>query len=116
MRLLKAKNITVLTFSKTKDVNGRQDYTQTATSQMQVSIHPMKPSMASDYQIDLARIRDFLVLYSNEILPSDQSTVVQINGRYYTVYSSEDNKFLDARTGYYKTIVKLNVDPAYGLS
>lgn len=115
MRLVKARYITLLNYAVNDDVRGYQGYTLINQVQMLASVMRYKASMSPDFQVDLARIKDHLMLYSNQEIKTDQSVIVRVNGLYYLPIYNEDTKFLDPRDGYFKTIVKLNVDEGYGV-
>lgn len=115
MRLLKARYVTLYNFTLTKNLNGTQSYVSTGNVQVIATVMPYKIALVPDFQIDVARIKDHWILYTNKQIKSDQTVVVKIGERYFLPVYSEDTKFLDKRDGYFKTIVKINVDQGYGL-
>lgn len=114
MKLLKPKYVTLKTYVKSFDKNtGKQGYGTPTTRQILVSVLPFSISMVPDFQIDLARMKDHLILMGKDEISSDQSTTVTVNGKDYSVLSSNDTKAYDPRMGYFKTILKLRIDKAY---
>lgn len=117
MRLIKGKSIDLLTFEKTfVRETGQTSYSLIDTDTLLVSVCPFKASMTPDFQIDLARLKDYLMLISNTEILTDGSQLVRVKDLYYLPFYDEDTKYLDNRTGKFKIYVKLNVDQAYGVS
>jgi len=116
MRLIKSQSVLVYTFAVSEEPGtGRQNYKLLATRQVLASIHPYTVRKMVDFQVDWARIKDHLLIYTNELILTDQSEVVKVQGNFYLPTEYDDTNYTDPRDGYFKTILKLNIDPAYGL-
>lgn len=116
MKLIKANFITVNTYTKGLiPTTGKQGYTLTSSVQTLASVLPFKVSRVPDFQVDLVRTKDHWIVISKVQINSDQSNIVQWKGQWFSVVSSEDTAFVGAGVGYYKSVIKLGVDQAYGV-
>ncbi len=115
MRLIKPKNLIVSRYEKTFTVDGLQTYEKIDERTILVSVFPFRISRVPDFQVDLARVKDHWVVYSNEEIPSDQGAICELFEKYYSVVYNENTKYLGNGVGYYKSVLKLGVPPEYGV-
>jgi uncharacterized protein YlxW (UPF0749 family) len=112
MRLLRPKYVKAYWFNKAMSL-GEQKYVLSKSDNILTTIEPFRFSMAAEFQIDVARIKDHLVVYTNAELLCDQTMILEYQNHKYSVLAVEDRKFLNQSIGCYKGLIKKGVDKKY---